>query len=560
MKPLFYLLVAATAFAQLPYSTSVQPSVAAQPIPLDRGTAALWQSLRKLWTRASVLMVTAHPDDEDGGMLTYESRGQGARVTLLTLNRGEGGANVMSADYFDALGLVRTEELLAADRYYGADQYWTRVVDYGFSKTMEESLSKWTRDRVLYDVVRVVRMVRPLVITSVFVGGPSDGHGNHQTAGLMAKEVYRLAADPTVFPDQIKAGLRPWTPLKYYARVPFSRRGNVSTLAANVEIQEGTYDPTLGLNYAQVSREGLGHQKSQNGGSGIPAAGPVTSSYHRFDSQVAAQDKERTFFDGIDTSLAGIATLAKEGDRNFLADGLQQINADVEKAIDQFSAVHPDKIAPFLANGLKGTIALLDRLSRSNLSEEAKADVAHELTIKRAQFNSALAESLGLAVRATVAPATPPDPSIAMFMGEPDTFRIAIPGQTFGVKVQIVNQSSTPVSLQKVSIVPSEVAAWSISDSKPASGGLKPNQSVTAMFRATVSDGARYTRPYFSRPNIEQPYYDILDERYLNLPRSPYPLSASVELTYEGIPIEIKEIVQTLKRVTGSGQVLEPRS
>src|SRR5229473_6133442 len=202
--------------AQSPTAVSSKPLSAAQPLSFDSGAAALSQSLRKLHTRASVLMVTAHPDDEDGGTLTYESRGQGARVALLTLNRGEGGANVMSSDYFDALGLVRTEELLAADRYYGVDQYWTRVVDYGFSKTMAESIGRWTRDRVLYDVVRVVRMVRPLVITSVFVGGPSDGHGNHQTAGLMAKEVYRLAGDPTVFPDQIRAGLKPWSPLKYY--------------------------------------------------------------------------------------------------------------------------------------------------------------------------------------------------------------------------------------------------------------------------------------------------------------------------------------------------------
>src|SRR5579864_7767817 len=241
-----FMFRSAPVSAQSPVSSNKEPVADAEPLLFDSGAAALWQSLQKLHTRASLMMVTAHPDDEDGGMLTYEARGQGATVTLLTLNRGEGGANVMSSDYFDALGLVRTEELLAAGRYYGVDQYWTRVVDYGFSKTMDEALLKWTRERVLYDVVRVVRMVRPLVITSVFVGGPSDGHGNHQTAGLMAKEVYRLAADPTVFPYQIKAGLRPWTPLKYYARVPFSRRGNVSTLAANVEIQEGTYDPTLG--------------------------------------------------------------------------------------------------------------------------------------------------------------------------------------------------------------------------------------------------------------------------------------------------------------------------
>src|SRR5207248_7068474 len=221
-------------------------------IPINKGSAALWQSLKKLHTRASLLMITAHPDDEDGGMLTYESRGLGARVALLTLNRGEGGANVMSPDYFDALGLVRTMELLAAGQYYGVNQYWTRVIDYGFSKTKAESISKWTHDRVLYDVVRVVRTVRPLVITSVFVGGPSDGHGNHQTAGAMAQEVFKAAADANMFPDQIKAGLRPWQPLKQYARTPWFGRTDTK-LSTNVEISGGDYDSLLAASYVQIS-------------------------------------------------------------------------------------------------------------------------------------------------------------------------------------------------------------------------------------------------------------------------------------------------------------------
>src|SRR6476469_8307569 len=213
MKLFLGLIASAAVLAQAPYYTSIQPSAYAREIPAKRGSTALWQSLKKLHTRASLIMVTAHPDDEDGGMLAYESRGQGTRVALLTLNRGEGGANVMSPDYFDALGLVRTMELLSAGRYYGVNQYWTRVIDYGFSKTKAESISKWTHDRVLYDVVRVVRMVRPLVITSVFVGGPSDGHGNHQTAGAMAQEVFKAAGDPKMFPEQIQSGLRPWSPV-----------------------------------------------------------------------------------------------------------------------------------------------------------------------------------------------------------------------------------------------------------------------------------------------------------------------------------------------------------
>src|SRR5579859_7247176 len=245
MRPSVTLLFCAAALAQVPYDSTIRPGVAAEEIPANRGSAALWQSLKRLHTRASLLMVTAHPDDEDGGMLAYESRGQGARVTLVTLNRGEGGANVMSPDYFDALGLVRTEELLAADRYYGTQQYWTRVCDYGFSKTLQEAIDKWSVNRVLYDAVRVIRMTRPLVVTSVFVGGPSDGHGNHQMAGMIAQLAYKDAGDPNKFPDQIREGLHPWSPVKDYARVPFAR----ITSKGIYDYSDGKYYPARFHNY-----------------------------------------------------------------------------------------------------------------------------------------------------------------------------------------------------------------------------------------------------------------------------------------------------------------------
>ncbi len=560
MKPFLAFFLTACAFAQLPYSTAIQPTTIAHEIPINRGSAALWQSLNKLHTRASLIMVTAHPDDEDGGMLTYESRGMGARVALLTLNRGEGGANVMSSDYFDALGLVRTMELLSADRYYGVDQYWTRVIDYGFSKTKAESIGKWTHDRVLYDVVRVVRIVRPLVVTSVFVGAPSDGHGNHQTAGAMAQEVFKAAGDPNVFPDQIKAGLRPWTPLKDYARVPFSRRGGAGTLSANVEIPEGAYDPVLGASYVQISREGLGFQKSQNGGSAIPKAGQMLSPYHRFGSKVEAPEKEKTFFDSIDTSVLGIAALAQGGDAGFLKDGLARMNAAVEDAIAKFSAQEPEKIAPSLAGGLKETIALIDQVAKSNLSDDSKYDIRHELEIKRVQFNDALGEALGLSLTATVAPATEPNPLMLMFMGDPETFRTAIPGQKFGVNVHVVNQSSAPARLVRASVESyMQKQPWTVtSASHEVPGDIANDRPVDTKFTVTVAENATYTRPYFTRPDIEQSYYDIRDERFLNRPLSPYPLAAWADFEYDGAPVRIGQYVQTIKRITGEGSVFRP--
>src|SRR5450755_1923579 len=134
--------------AEAPPAEQPRPAPNATEIEANRGAAAVWQNLKKLHTRASLIMITAHPDDEDGAMLAYESRGQGARVALLTLNRGEGGQNIMSNDLWDALALVRTQELLAAGRRYGVDQYFTRVADFGFSKTLDEALSVWGHDRV----------------------------------------------------------------------------------------------------------------------------------------------------------------------------------------------------------------------------------------------------------------------------------------------------------------------------------------------------------------------------------------------------------------------------
>ena len=570
--------------AQSPTAVNARPAVAAQQIAFDRGAAALWQSLQKLRTRASVLMVTAHPDDEDGGMLTYESRGQGARVALLTLNRGEGGANVMSSDYFDALGLVRTEELLAADRYYGAQQFWTRMVDYGFSKTKEECLEKWGHDRILADVVRVVRMTRPLVITSVFVGGRTDGHGNHQVAGQMAQEAFKAAADPAMFPEQIKEGLRPWKPLKDYAAVPFAPVTDKGiydyadgkyypaefqnytdgttikgALSPSVQIPEGDYGPALGLTYLQVSRLGLGNQKSQNGGTGMPPAEEEMSAYHRFASVVSVPDKEATFFDGIDVSLMGIASLAQAGDTGFLKDGLSQINSLVQKATNDFSVQHPEIIASTLAAGLKATNDLLTKVSSSNLSDDSKYDITHELQVKQAQFGSALAESLGISVLATLAPEKEPSGPFARFFRNPETFQVAIPGQEFWVKVHTTNPSDLAVEVEKIAVETPDGEQWKVDPQGQTSGTLKGNQSLDVRFAVHAPQNAGFTRPYFTRPNIEQPYYDIADEKkYLNLPVASYPLSARLRFNFEGTSFELAQAVQSVKHVTGAGTLLEP--
>jgi LmbE family N-acetylglucosaminyl deacetylase len=161
-----------------------------------------------------VLMIGAHPDDEDTALLAALSRGMGVETAYLSLTRGEGGQNLIGPEMDEGLGLVRTGELLAARALDGGRQYFTRAFDFGYSKTAEETFRFWPREELLEDVTWVVRSFRPQVIISVFSGTPRDGHGQHQVAGILAHEVFDVAGDPTRFPGQLHTGVRSWNHLK----------------------------------------------------------------------------------------------------------------------------------------------------------------------------------------------------------------------------------------------------------------------------------------------------------------------------------------------------------
>ena len=316
----------------------------------DRGAAGTWQKLLKLRTTASAMHTTAHPDDEHGGVLAWISRGLGARVALLTLNRGESGDNAIGPELFDGLGLIRTEELLLADRYYGVDeQYFTSVVDYGFSKRLDEALEKWGKQNVLGEVVRVVRIDRPLVLISRFQGNARDGHGNHQAAGLVTQDAFRAAGDPAMFPEQIAEGLRPWQPLKLYMG------GVRENEDWTIRTDAGEYSPWLGESFSDFARIGLSFQRSQNGGRLALVPGPSYGYYKRLASTVPAPDKEASFFDGIDTRLSGMFAMRKRPAPAGAADALRRVEAEVSAATTAFTMAEPSACVPALARGLAAT-------------------------------------------------------------------------------------------------------------------------------------------------------------------------------------------------------------
>lgn len=565
------------------HAFQAHPQVDARAIPVDEGAAELWQQLKKLQTRASLMMIVAHPDDEDGATLAYHSRGVGARVALLTLDRGEGGANVMSSDYWDALGLVRTEELLQAGRYYGLDaQYFTSMADYGFSKSLNEALGQWGHDKVLEQAVRVVRTVRPLVVCSVFVGGPTDGHGQHATAGLMTQEVFKAAGDPKMFPEQIKEGLLPWQPIKTYARAPFLRvtekgmydyanhtwgpvgatnhitgKWEEGKPAVNVSIPAGSFDQVIGATYAQVSREGLGYQRSQNGGQSIPLPGAQMSDYHRFGSKIDSPAKEESFFDGMDTSLTGIAELAGAKPPAFLKPGLQEVSSQIDAAMKGFSAQKSAAVAPMLAKGKLKIESLIAETEKSDLSAEAKYNVLHELRVKQRQFNDALVAALQVKLNADVIPAGQEDNMMAAMRGASATFQMATPGQAFPVKVHLYQPTQPSLTVKSVKLVGTSGKDWSASG--PASPTtLATEKAADLVLKVKVPADEPYTRPYFTRAGLQNAAYDIAPGAAKNTPLSPYPLQAEATLEYEGATVQLASVVQVVSKVNGPGTLRYP--
>ena len=569
-----------------------EPEVSPIPLPENRGQSDLSRTLKELGSTASVMVIVAHPDDEDGPLMTYLSRGLGVRVSSLTLTRGEGGQNAMSSDIGDALGIIRTNELLKADEYYGAKQLWGTELDFGFSKTQEESFKQWTHERVLYDAVLAVRRERPQVIMATFVGGVSDGHGQHQVSGEIAQEVFKAAGDPTVFPDQLKDGLEPWQPLAMYTRVPFAAatdRGifdyatgkwapirfhnyitgewTTDVPSTDVTIQVGGWDPVLGSTYVQIAREGWGEQKSQNGGANPVLSGPSTSSCHLWGVApiAAAQAGAKTANDDlfhnnkveIDTSLAGLARLAGANPPAWLSDGLRQIDSGLAAIKPEWFTQDRVGFAHKLTPLYGETRELYARVAASQMDAQAKASLLFELDTKTQEFQTALKDLLGLDLTAFTASSGNGQGGGPLAGSSADeTQRSVFPGERFRVRVHTA-QPTPGTRLSKVWLESQAGSAWETKDTG-ASEIATSAPVVERTFDVRVADDATPTQPYFTRSSAGQPYYDVSNPAWRERSFAPYPLSAWAEYTFDGLPIALGGVVQTMHRVVGTGGIYEP--
>jgi LmbE family N-acetylglucosaminyl deacetylase len=300
-----------------------------------RGGAAVSELVAGLGNTMRVLMIGAHPDDEDTRLLAWLARGQHVDAAYLSLTRGDGGQNLIGNELGDALGVIRTEELLAARRIDGAHQFFTRAYDFGFSKTAAESYSHWPHDSLLGDVVTIVRAFRPHVIVAVFSGTPRDGHGQHQVSGLLAREAYDASGDTVRFPVQRYGA--PWTASKFYRDRSYFGAGE-NSLAINV----GAYDPLLGVTYSDIAAASRSQHKSQGFGN-IGSSGPATAYLFREATRAnsaVAPGHERSMFDGIDTTWRRFAPSAAPAVRAAI-DSVQMV---IGRIGSRFSASAPREV------------------------------------------------------------------------------------------------------------------------------------------------------------------------------------------------------------------------
>lgn len=416
-RPRRILAILVTGVLALPTAACAQARVD------DRGgggAAVLGELVEGLGVSVRVLLIGAHPDDEDTRLITWLTKGRHADVAYLSLTRGDGGQNLIGNELGEALGVIRTGELLSARRIDGAHQYFTRAYDFGFSKSAAETFEHWPHDSVLSDVVTVVRAFRPHVIISVFSGTPRDGHGHHQVAGIVAREVFDAAMDTTRFPRSATAGFGPWTPLKFY-RTRSYWRGEGATFSYNA----GEYDPLLGESYAQLAASSRSQHKSQGFGR-VQRLGSMTGSLRREASRVGAPGdatSESSIFAGIDTTWHRLDSIvARPAERAAVA----KLADAVRSAREDIDLFDPSKDVNALARA-RSALAALAAAEREEAVPDP--DVQSSVADGLERATRALLLARGIAIEATV-----------------DRDEVAL-GDSIAVEVAVYNRGKLPVAV-----------------------------------------------------------------------------------------------------------------
>ena len=491
----------------------------------------VWRALQRLQTTATVLHTIAHPDDENGALLTWLSRGQGVRTALYSTTRGEGGANLIGSELFDALGIVRTEEHLAAVRYYGIDLFFSSAVDFGYSKRLDETLEKWDYQMLLEDMVRLIRYYRPDVIISRFQGNRQDGHGHHQASGVVTLEAFRVAGDATRFPEHITEGLQPWQPKKLYITRSRWRRSNTETGDTPVvKIDTGEYNALLGLSYSKIARQGLSYQRSQGAGQTRASKGSSPTELQLINTTLSEHPKsEDSLFDGLDTTIMGMAKLANVPALNA---EFTQLQESIDAAIHDYDAHHPWTVVSHLVTGLKTTRGLIEKIQDVGIDDTAKSHLLFLLQNKAQEFITATNAALGLSLEVLVQPTG---------TRSSETFAVAIPGQKFSIGMRMVNPAPVTIEFANASLQTPE--GWNVRQTETKEiKTIQTNHPVSIAFKVEVPKNAAYTQPYWTRASeYHDAVYTLKHPEFRFLPSAPPDVHGVITYRVDGVGFTLRQ-------------------
>jgi len=447
-------------------------------------------TLDELDNLGSVLMIAAHPDDENTALLAYLARGKHVRTGYLSLTRGEGGQNLIGPEQGDELGIIRTEELLAARRIDGAEQFFTRAIDFGFTKTADETLgTKWPREKVLGDVVWGIRRFRPDVIILRFTGTPRDGHGQHQASAILAKEAFSAAADPKRFPEQLKY-VQPWQALRLMTNLAGftpEQQKEIEKIPEKVELDLGAYSPELGYSYNEIA--GMSRSQHRSQAMGTAERKGVLKSYLVTDKG----DKATTgIFDNINIEWSRV-------------EGGAQVSALVEEARKAFEPAHPERLLPALAK-LRPVMAKVAAESKNQLAER-----------KLAQLDETIAMAAGVWVDAV-------------------TDKAAVtPGGAFKITLTALSRNPGEVTLEGAKFT----GIAGIAQPQIASAVLVLNKPSQYPVNMRMPETQPYTQPYWLLLPKQGAMYDVPDSSLIGNPENDPVLSAEFRLKIDGTEITL---------------------
>lgn len=506
----------------IPGTVVPQPAAPLSPLepPSTGGVAAVDRALARLSTHRRLLVVAAHPDDEDTSLLTLVARGMGGEAAYLSLSRGEGGQNLIGPELGVGLGLIRSRELLAARQVDGGRQFFTRAYDFGYTRSLEETLRLWPREVLLEDAVRVMRRFKPQVVVSIFPGQPHPNHGQHQAAGVTAHEAFPLAGDPAALPQLGEEGLLPWSPQVLFRSGWFNPPPNAIPLSI------AGIDPLAGRSLYQIASASRSMHRSQDMGR-LQELGPQETRVVPVRPEVV---EGRDLFAGIDTRLPAIAETVPDAERRSHA--AAHLDAAQVVAERTRAAVNPAR----LGEAVPGFVEILKHLRAAHAYlDRPEERPAGELIAEKIEIAEAgLAAAAGIAVDAT-------------------TEREAlVAGETVPVQAVLWNSGALPLVKATVELAPYGIGGAS---QDPAAGALAKWD-----LQATVPAEAAVTTPYFLRKPLAGGLYDWSEARpeERGEPFEAPVMTARFSFTVDGVPVTLEREVVHRHRDQALGEIRRP--